>query len=234
VEPSRRYTSGPYCSTTRANAVCGDFPSMNKLPTTGHGHGYSIVCATPWGPHPNGFLSRDAQVGVPKFHQPRLWKHITSCADLRLQQDLKQSCSPCWELSNGKSHIAYWQGNWVDFQLLVVDNQIANLTPGHSFDHNLCYRRPNGRCKPILDIYTWKLFNDIKNASRQGVLTPAITLWRFGSPFETLTPNMGVHLGVWRFIPSHSLHSQEHVKWLLGPLLGPQPCHTLPWLRAQG
>jgi hypothetical protein len=30
----------------------------------------------------------------------------------------------------------------------------------------------------------------------------------------TLTPNMGVHLGVWSFIPSHSLHSREHVMWL--------------------
>jgi hypothetical protein len=27
-------------------------------------------------------------------------------------------------------------------------------------------------------------------------------LWKFRSPFETPTPIMGVHLGVWRFIPS--------------------------------
>ncbi len=53
--------------------------------------------------------------------------------------------------------------------------------------------------------------NNIKNSSRRWVLTPTIALWRFGSPFGTPTPNMGV----WGFIPSHSLHSREHVKWLL-------------------
>jgi hypothetical protein len=40
------------------------------------------------------------------------------------------------------------------------------------------------------------------------------------------TPNMGVHLGVWGNEPSHSLdslHSREHVMWLPGLLLGPQP-----------
>ncbi len=30
---------------------------------------YSIFCAIPRGPHPNGFLSRDSQVGVPKLSQ---------------------------------------------------------------------------------------------------------------------------------------------------------------------
>jgi hypothetical protein len=29
------------------------------------------------------------------------------------------------------------QGNWVDSRLLVVGSQIANLTLGLSFDHNL-------------------------------------------------------------------------------------------------
>ncbi len=35
-------------------------------------------------------------------------------------------------------------------------------------------------------------------------LNPAIALWRFWSPFETPIPTMGVHLGMWVFIPSHS------------------------------
>ncbi len=38
---------------------------------------------------------------------------------------------------------------------------------------------------------------------------------------------MGVHLGMWGFIPSHSLHSWEHVMWLPGLPLGPQPCNPL-------
>jgi hypothetical protein len=63
-------------------------------------------------------------------------------------------------------------------------------------------------------------------------LTPVIALWRFGSLFETPTPNRGVHLGVWGLIPSHSLHSREHVECsrvshlarnLATPCLGREP-----------
>jgi hypothetical protein len=50
------------------------------------------------------------------------------------------------------------------------------------------------------------------------------------------TPNMGVHLGVWGFTPSHclhSLHSREHVMWLSGLLLGPQPLNLLALVASQ-
>jgi hypothetical protein len=50
------------------------------------------------------------------------------------------------------------------------------------------------------------------------------------------TPNMGVHLGVWGFAPSHSLHSlhsREHVVWLSGLLLGPQPLNFLALAASQ-
>jgi hypothetical protein len=97
------------------------------------------------------------QMGVPKLQQlglPQLWGRITSCADLQLWRGLTQSFSPCRELSNGMLHVAFTQGNRVDFRLLVVGSQIANLTPGLSFGHNLCYKCPNEQCEPILDIYT--------------------------------------------------------------------------------
>jgi hypothetical protein len=51
------------------------------------------------------------------------------------------------------SHAACMQGSGVDSQLLVVGSHTTNLTPGLSFDHNLCFRCPNGQCEPILDIY---------------------------------------------------------------------------------
>jgi hypothetical protein len=63
--------------------------------------------------------------------------------------------------------------------------------------------------------------------------------WPLQLPIEiqesigTSTPKMGVHLGVWRFIRSHSLHSWEHVMWLLGLPVGSQPCKPLPWSQAQ-
>jgi hypothetical protein len=49
---------------------------------------YSIICAFPQGPHPNGILSRDSQMGVLKFPKsglPQLWVPIILCVDLQLQ-----------------------------------------------------------------------------------------------------------------------------------------------------
>jgi hypothetical protein len=146
---------------------------------------YSILCAFPRGPRPNGFLSRDSQTGVPqlpKLGLPRLWGPITLCANLRLKWGLKQKCSPRRDLSNGMSHDTCTQGNRVDSRLLMVRNQIANLTLGLSFGHNLCFRCPNGWCEPILDIYVSIAFQWYKKLLESLGLTLAITLWTFGSP----------------------------------------------------
>jgi hypothetical protein len=116
---------------------------------------YTILCSLPWGHIQMFFLFRHSQVKVPKFPQLgllQLWRWITWCADLRLQWGLKQSCNPCWELLNSMSHVACTQGNWGDSWLLVVGSQTTNLTPDLSYGHNLCFRCPNGRCKPILNI----------------------------------------------------------------------------------
>jgi hypothetical protein len=102
------------------------------------------------------FLSQDSQVGIPKFPQLgllQIWGRITSCADLRLQCILKQSCSPHLELFNGRWHATCTKGNRVDSRLLVVESQIANLTPSLSFGHILCFKHLNGQDEPILDIY---------------------------------------------------------------------------------
>jgi hypothetical protein len=61
------------------------------------------------------------------------------------------------------SHVAYTWGNWVDFSLLVVGNQTVSLIPIFSFDHNLCFRCPNGSCKPILNIYVSIAFQWYEN-----------------------------------------------------------------------
>jgi hypothetical protein len=97
---------------------------------------YSILYASPRGSHPNRFLSRDSQMGVPEFLNSRLsqfWGFITFFTDLRLRWGLNQSCSPRWELSNNMSHATYTQGNLVDSRLLVVGNQTASLTLGWRF-----------------------------------------------------------------------------------------------------
>jgi hypothetical protein len=122
---------------------------------------YSIFCVTPPHLHPNGSFSRDSQSGVPKlsrFGLPGLWAFITSCPNLRWRRDLKQTCSSPRELSNGVSHSTCTHRDQVDSRLLVVKSQIASLTPGLSFDHNLCCRYSNDSCEAILDIYTSRPF----------------------------------------------------------------------------
>ncbi len=122
----------------------------------------SVLYTSPRGPHPNGFLSRDSQVGVPKLPRlglPQLWGAITLHADLGLRWGLKQSFSPHQDLSKGMSHAICTHGNQVDSWLLVVGSQIANLTFGSSFGHNLCFRCPNEQCEPILDIYVLRAFH---------------------------------------------------------------------------
>jgi hypothetical protein len=49
-------------------------------------------------------------------------------------------------------HATYTQENHGGSQLLMVEKQIGNLTPGLSLGHNLCFNYPNGSCKPILNI----------------------------------------------------------------------------------
>ncbi len=118
---------------------------------------YSILYITPRHPHPNGFLSWDSPGGVPKLSQfglPRLCEFITFCSDLLLGWSPKQICSSPWELSNGVSHSTCTHQGRVDSRLLMVGSQIADLTPGPSFCHNLCYRCANGSCKAIFNIYT--------------------------------------------------------------------------------
>jgi hypothetical protein len=97
---------------------------------------YSILCTSLRGPHLNGFLSRDSQMGVSKFPRlelPRLCDAITSCANLGSGWGLKQSCSLCWEFSNGVSPTTCTQGIRVDSQLFVVGSQIRSLIFGSLF-----------------------------------------------------------------------------------------------------
>jgi len=128
---------------------------------------YSIFCISPSHLHPNDTFSQDSQSGVLKlsrFGLLELWACITFRLDLRLGRGLKQTCSSPWELSNGVSQFTCTHWDWVDSRLLVVGSQISNLTPGPSFDHNLCYRCPNGSCEAILDIYISRPFQRYLNA----------------------------------------------------------------------
>jgi hypothetical protein len=132
-----------------------------KLGGSHHLPPYSIICVCPQDLHPNDFLSRDSQGGVPKLSRFGLlgfWELIIPSSNLRLRWGLKQTCSSPQELSNDVSHFTCTHRDQVDSQLLVVGSQIGNLTPSPSFNHNLCYICPNGSCEDILDIYTSRPF----------------------------------------------------------------------------
>ncbi len=117
-----------------------------------HGHGTNTQMS---------FLSRDSQVGIPKFPKlglPWLGRPITLCSDLQLRWGPKQSYSPCRKLSNGMWSTSFTHGNRGDSWLLMVESQIDNLTPDPSFSHNLSFKYSNASCKPILDIYVPRVF----------------------------------------------------------------------------
>ncbi len=130
-------------------------PQDSPRPGLGGSHHlppYSILCNAPLRLHPNGSFSRDSQVGV-----PGLWELITPDCQVS-RRGLNQSCSPCRDLSNVESHSQFGGREEVDSRLLVVGSQIANLTPGLYFAHNLGYRSPNGQCEAIFDIYASRPF----------------------------------------------------------------------------
>jgi hypothetical protein len=100
-------------------------------------------------------------LGVPKFPKLgllQLWGPITLSTNLWLRWGLKQSCSPCWKLSNGMSYFTYMQGNLGDSRLLMVGSHIVNLTSSPSFGHNLYFWSPNRSCELISNIYVPRSF----------------------------------------------------------------------------
>jgi hypothetical protein len=93
-------------------------------------------------------------------------------------------------------HATCTQGNWGDSQLLVVGNQIGNLTPDPSFGHNLHFKCPNGSCKIILDICVLRAFQWYKepfNPMGFDLCNRSLKIWEsIGTPI----PKVGAHLGV--------------------------------------
>jgi hypothetical protein len=87
----------------------------------------------------------------------------------------------------------------------MVENQIDNLILGLSFGHNLCFKYPNGSCEPIIDIYVLRNFQwykEFSNLINFDTCNCPLKIWE---SIWTPISKMGVHFGVWEFIPSHSL-----------------------------
>jgi hypothetical protein len=154
-------------------------------------------------------------MGVPKSSRlelPWLCRTITSCVDLRSGWDLKRRCSPRWKLFNGVLHATCTQGHRVNSWSFVVGSQTASLTPGLSFDHNLCFRCPNGSCEPILNIYISIYFQWYNEIFKEMGFDPCNHFLKIRESTGTPTPNMGAHLGMWMFILTLS-HTPGSLSW---------------------
>jgi hypothetical protein len=126
------------------------------------------------------------------------------------------------------------QGNRDDSRLLVVKSQIVNLTFGPSFGHNLCFECPNGSCEPTLNIYIPKAFQYYMESLNPVGFDPCNCSLKIRESIKTPTPKVGVHFGMWRFIPSHSLALLG--AWNVTPGLTHDPhlYKPLPWSWAHG
>jgi len=138
----------------------------------------------------------------PRLGLLRLWGAITLRANLWLKWGLKQSCSLCRELSNGISHTICTHENWIDFQLLMVESQIANLTPGPSFGHNLCFDVQMGNFRYLHS----KNFHWYKKHFKPLSFDPYNRLLKIRESTKTPTPKVELHWGVkvHSFTPSHT------------------------------
>ncbi len=96
-----------------------------------------------WSPEIVPKLSRNYPEIVPSGVSG-LWELITPDFKVGSRRGLNQSCSPRRALSNDVSHSQIGCRKEVDSRLLVVGSQIASLTPGPSFAHNLGCICPNG------------------------------------------------------------------------------------------
>jgi hypothetical protein len=175
------------------------------------------------------FCPKIPKLGVLKFSKlghSKLWKPLTSCADLQLKWGLKQSCNPRWELSNDMWHTTCTHVIQGDSWFLMVC-------------HNLCFKSSNESCKPILNIYISRAFQWYKELFNLMNSDPWNLFLKIWNSIRTLTPKMGIHLGaptlgVCGFIPSHFFTLLGVQMWLLGYTCEPHLSMPLLWSRTQG
>jgi hypothetical protein len=121
-------------------------------------------------------------------------------------------------------------------RLLVVRSQIANLIPNLSFGHNLCFKYPNGSCKPSLNIYILRYLQQYKEFLNPMSFDPYNCTLKIWKSIKIPTPKVEIHFRMWGFIPSHSFtlpgtwnvihgfHSwlapSQALAWVVNPRLG--------------
>jgi len=176
-------------------------------------------------------------VGVSKFLKlgfPQLWSLITLSENLWLRWGFKQSCRSHQKLSTGMWHATCTQGNQGDSWLLMVGNQIGNLSPDPFLAITCVFKYANRSCETILDIYIPITFQWCKELLNPMGFDPYDCFVKIQESIGTPTHKVGAHLGMWGSFPHTLPHSKEHEMWFSSFILGSQLHKPLLWLRAQG
>jgi hypothetical protein len=168
---------------------------------------YSILCVWPQGLHPNVILSWDSQVGSPKIFEigtpTTLEGHNFLCRpwiEVRFQAKLYPSLRAFQQYVACHLHVSK-SGRFLNFS---GEESIGSLIPDPSFGHNLCFKYPNGSCKPILNIYVPRDFQWYKEFFNPMNFNLYKCSLKIQESIESPTPKIRIHLGVCEFIPSHS------------------------------
>ncbi len=171
----------------------------HHLPPTALCRGYIQMTLFPRTPK---LESRNYPEIVP-VEVPELWELISPDFQVRLERGLNQYCSSPPELFNAMSHSRCKRRKEVDSRLFVFGSQIASLTPGPSFAHNLGCRCPNGQMRGHFRHLHFKTFPMTPITSQCEVF------WPFNSSSEfsgVLEDSKFPVLGVWAS-PSHLAQS---------------------------
>jgi hypothetical protein len=114
---------------------------------------------------------------------------ITPNCRVGSRRGLNQSCSPRRDLSNAMSHTRIGCREGIDSRLLVVGSQIASLTLGPSFAHNLGWRCPNCQCEGNFDIYVSRPFQWHQEHPNARCFAPCCRALNIRESRRTPTPN---------------------------------------------
>ncbi len=91
-------------------------------------------------------------------------------------------------------HSTYPHRDRIDSRLLMVRSQTGSLTPGLSFDHNLCWKCPNGFYKAIFDTYSSRPFQQYKKHLKARCFDPCNQVLKFQESRRTKFPLLGVRV----------------------------------------
>jgi hypothetical protein len=137
-------TKKPWANTNSQDSPWPGLGGSHHLPP------YSIICVWPWALHSNVILCRNSQIGNPKI--PKMGTLATLEAHNFVCRPSIEvgSQSKLWPLLKAfQRYVARHLHIRKSRRFLTFSGQESNFP---SFDHNLCFKYPNGSYKPILDI----------------------------------------------------------------------------------